>query len=306
MVTNILYLIVAVSFSSFLVSMEQLSPEKQKQIQEILKHKVEPEPKQELLQTKYPELFKGIPQGLQKAIYKYIQKMYPKYTDSELEKLYKKGPIDVRAFKWQALGDHFGFKTEYVQTGSVMFSDGPLLQGFQSLMNARDYNAIAMQPTDQAHKKDALNELIGVYKIHLMPKGSLTDIILTLIEGLKNDPELRKLLYKFKVRPNPDLRHEGSMLAAVVIYPAQGKDNAQKALNKIYALFKNVQGTGIAPRYNAKVNDLIWIAQGDGDFKDFLYATFYEKNRIYYRPNITGKVENYHLIHPETKQEIVS
>ena len=295
--------------------LKQLPEEKQKRIQDLLAKIKREEPEQQQkkgitlaeMKKSFPDFFKGIPAKYEQALIDYANKVYPTKTFAELETFYKKGPIEVRAFRWQALGNHFGFDVNF--DGNAVFFAKNLLKGIQSNMNAREYNTIAMHPTNDLaeieHKKKALNELVGVYKIHLMPKGSLTDIILTLIEGLQKDTELRKLIYKFKVRPNPDLNFNGNMLAAVIIYPAQGKENAQKALDKIYALFKNVPGTGIAPRYNARVNDLIWVAQGDGDFKDVQYAPLYEKNRVYYRPDITGKVENYHLVNPETGKEIV-
>ncbi len=58
-------------------------------------------------------------------------------------------------------------------------------------------------------------------------------------------------------------------MPVIVIYPMLGKANAQKALNKIYEhLGKyDIMGKGVTPRYNRKINELIFYAQGAGDFK---------------------------------------
>lgn len=143
------------------------------------------------------------------------------------------------------------------------------------------------------------------YKIHLMPIGDLTPIIIRLLRALKDDPELQKLINSFKVMVDPDYIVKGIIYPRVVIYPSMGKENAQKALNKIYALFKHTKGLNQKPRFNAKVTDLIWIAQGDSIFKGPQYEAYYElPNKVYYRSDLLGTNENYHLMHPETGKEI--
>ena len=94
----------------------------------------------------------------------------------------------------------------------------------------------------------------------------------------------------------------------VVFYVREGKATAQKALNKLNALFAQhpeIRGSGEQPRFNAKVTPLLWVAQGAGDDKEIPEnASFYEPSKIYYRPDVTGGVENYHLVHPETGREL--
>ncbi len=77
----------------------------------------------------------------------------------------------------------------------------------------------------------------------------------------------------------------------MVIYPAFGKAQAQKALDKLYLLFRDIKGSGIRPRFSAQVNDLIWIVQGDSLYKTEQYASFYEApHRVYYRSDIYGQI----------------
>jgi hypothetical protein len=138
-----------------------------------------------------------------------------------------------------------------------------------------------------------------------MPLDVLDEVIivLRLYELIQKDKDFSDALKTFKIIINP-YRTNDTIYAKVVIY-ANGKENAQKILNTIYAKFKNTAGLGIAPRFNAKVTDLIWIAQGDGDYKVEPFVGYYElPGRVYYREDITGTIQNYHLINPMTGKEI--
>ncbi len=166
-------------------------------------------------------------------------------------------------------------------------------------------SAIAEVQSTADVKNKVLQEMVKQYKIHLMPVGEATPVIIKLLEGLQKDAGLQALISTFKVRPTPNLLKRGMIYGRVVIYVAPGKDNAQEALNKLYALFKDVPGSNSKPRYNGRVTDLIWIAQGDGDYKGDAYGSYYEPGRVYYSPTITGLIEDYHLAHPETGKAIV-
>ena len=129
-------------------------------------------------------------------------------------------------------------------------------------------------------------------------------ILLQMDKAIKTDPELSSLITVFKILVHP--YRQGDVIFPKVVIYAFGKENTQRILNGIYQQFKDVPGLGFEPRYNAKVNDLIWVAQGDGDNKVDRYEAYYEMpGRVYYRPDITGKPQNYHLLHPETGKEII-
>ncbi len=156
------------------------------------------------------------------------------------------------------------------------------------------------------------NKLVQYYKIHLMPKPNVDPfaIVEILLDAYASDPILKQFSHTFKVAPEQLPLVEGKVAPQVVIYVHGGQEGAQKVLDRIYKLFTvnhpEIQGSGIRPRYNAKVNDLIWVAQGNGDNKTDTYKDVYELPlRAYYRSNITGKEENYHLKNPNTNQEIV-
>lgn len=158
----------------------------------------------------------------------------------------------------------------------------------------------------QKNKKDIGRSLVEEYKIHLMPDGDLTPVVIKLLKALQNDPALQHAIAAFKVLTGNEYVFDGQSYARVVIYPTQGKANAQFALQKMYELFKDTDGLGERPRFNAKVNDLIWIAQGDSIYKRGNFLKYYEApNYVYYNPEFMGAKQNYHLLHPQTQQEIV-
>ena len=82
---------------------------------------------------------------------------------------------------------------------------------------------------------------------------------------------MQHLIAAFKVMVSDKVEVNGIYYPRMVIYPAKGKDNGQKALNKLYAGLKDIPGLGMKPLYNAKVTDLIWIAQGDSYYKKNLH-----------------------------------
>lgn len=146
------------------------------------------------------------------------------------------------------------------------------------------------------------------YKIHLMPQGDLTPSLGLLLDAAKTYKDLQKLLVRIKARPGAYKTSDGVTQARIVIYVSAGKENVQKALDKLYYIFKDsgIKGLNEAPRYNAKVTDLIYVAQGDGDLKTDKFSSFYEPGRIYYHPYFSGTPKDYHLKHPETGKELIS
>src|ERR1700733_1975306 len=321
----------------------------------------------EVIKNKFPHLFSEVPVVYQPVLLEYAEFKYGNKALNELEEIYKGGEIEIRKFKWKALGTYFGFSTYFVPSQNYFYFNQPdynrvLLKGvryeemlpdyltakvhhlelynqlkklegsiskrkenqqlYQQLINQgkalskeqqearkavandlellnKQYNNLAPKVVAAFDEKEkVLNILVQNYKIHLMPVGDPTPIILKLITGLQKDPELQKLIWLFKVSPLLEYKFGGIVYARIVIYISSGKENAQKALNKVYALFKDENGLNETPRYNAKVTNLIYVAQGDGDFKTDEYARYYEPGRAYYAPYITGKYQNYHLVHP--------
>lgn len=134
--------------------------------------------------------------------------------------------------------------------------------------------------------KNELAEMIKLYKIHLMPDLSCgRKTFFLLAYHIYTNQSLKKLVHEIKMYD--DLNKYPQSFAQrkmpfIVIYAA-GKDTAQSILNSVYELFKNnktIMGTGNAPRFNRKITDLIFYAQGNGDDKSIYlyYLNLYIEN----------------------------
>lgn len=129
------------------------------------------------------------------------------------------------------------------------------------------YKAAQMKPPEKAAEAKEIFAL--EYKIHLMPKPEYTPAILAeLFSALQRDPDLRDSITQIKVI-NDDKREREEVLPIIVIYTQLGKDNAQKALERVYAHLHRFEavGNGETPRYNKKIDNLIFYAQGSGGWK---------------------------------------
>lgn len=285
----------------------------------------------EEVQPVFLRLFEYVPHNLHQAIVDYIPYVYPDKEQliSELRKL-SYSEFLLRLFKWKALGYYFGLMPYYSFDQGYFYFEQPaprdenaILKGIrndwgvkslyelntriQKLAYSRDSQREELIKIADDEWKEIANSLVTEYKIHLMPQGDPTLTIITLLTLLKKDPELQNVIAAFKVMATDKLVVNGVYFPRIVIYPAQGKENAQKALNKLYIGLKDIKGLGVRPRYNAKVNDLIWVAQGDSNYKNQpSYQLYFEAPEFrYFKPNLTGKTANYHLVNPETGKEII-
>lgn len=148
--------------------------------------------------------------------------------------------------------------------------------------------------------------IVGQYKIHLMPQDSeMMPVFKKIIDMMQNDPEFNRLTHTVKFYPSYNETDEqvkeskqretikGSnqfVMPRVVIYPPNGKENAQKLLNYLYGKLKEFKGLGIKPRFNDKTTDLIYVAQGDADDKkNSDYDQYYEPGKLYYLSDYFSK-----------------
>jgi hypothetical protein len=197
----------------------------------------------------------------------------------------------------------FNFDDDYVYFTSQKFAKKP--DAIKTL--SKDYlNAI-----DEHTREFIAQDLVKAFKIHLMPENnwnSIEDITERLLNLLTTDVELQKIVSAFKVRLAPLIVGSESnpiIMPIIVLYIFSGKDATQIALNKIYNHFKGIPGLGLTPRYNVLINSLIYVSQGDGEEKGGTFSPYYEPPReAYYRDNITGTKQDYHLKHPETGIEL--
>lgn len=155
--------------------------------------------------------------------------------------------------------------------------------------------------------------LASHYKIHLMPQpGQLQNILETLMRAFIDNQELRLLVSEFKVSrkfvelaSRESVSHEQALAAlaqddyympALIIYPQNGKEHAQRVLDIIEELFDGVQGLDVVPRFNQKVTSLIYYAQGNGDDKIYDHLkSYYEDDLIHFKSDFTGRKVDYRL-----------
>lgn len=160
----------------------------------------------------------------------------------------------------------------------------------------------------EAERKKLENDLVGNYKIHLMPQTDeqALDMVNQIIAATNDDIKLQNSIAgiklpasyeKVKKLQSKESPGKPEVMPVIVIYPATGQDNAQYVLDKIYQLFKDAPGLDQTPRFNEKVTDLIYYAQGDGDYKKEPWLQYFDasKNYIFYRPDFPDDSHDYEL-----------
>ncbi|KKS68251.1 MAG: hypothetical protein UV38_C0002G0120 [candidate division TM6 bacterium GW2011_GWE2_42_60] len=115
------------------------------------------------------------------------------------------------------------------------------------------------------------------YKIHLMPKPEyIKDVLLALLK-LSKDNDFKTCIEGFKISWGfVSLKQEKIYVPLIVIYVNASntledyKGNAQKAVDMLLKVTKPEWGSGNHPRFNEKISDLIFYAQGEGAYKNAL------------------------------------
>ncbi len=210
----------------------------------------------------------------------------------------RKDVEEDRKQHWPKLAKERGFYGAYYE-GYVRFASDDYCSGQYN----SDYRIGKHLNSDGSPDQGYLNKTVQNYKIHLMPKQR-TKCLIELFELIKSNKSLQEAILSFKILPRQDIVQSGKSLPIIVIYVG-GKQQAQNALNEIYKHFttnaKHIEGLGITPRYNKKYNELIFAAGGDGDYKKDHLKGYYQdqKKRSWYKFDITGKMCDYALMHPD-------
>ncbi len=130
--------------------------------------------------------------------------------------------------------------------------------------------------------------IFSQYKIHLQPKKEYIPVVVgRIIEMMNEWPDLKSIIAGFKAKlggsEKPSDTGGFEQMAEIVIYPkvgseidASGKTEGRRNLEKLLAVItdtmKDLEETsnGKAPRDNAEVTDLVYVAQSDGNLKSQL------------------------------------
>ncbi len=271
------------------------------QTQQVAQSAAEELPQEEFYK-KYPNVFDNFPPKYKEIIYNYITSGKYKQSMVHLEPLEnlvldtdqakKQGNI----FAWAAIANYVDLFM-YLYEGYIQFADRDkkLMKGERvTNINLLDVLKYAKNEAScQRHFNMSCGEtqkiLTGLYKIHLMPKyDDLNTVITMFTQRLQQDPALQNSLESFKIVQNKHINDvvlktgNGEIMPLVVLYPATGKENAQKVLNIIADIYKDRKGLDITPRYNRKITSLIYYAQGDADQKKSTTAKHFEPGFVHY------------------------
>ena len=170
---------------------------------------------------------------------------------------------------------------------------------------------------------DIKRDMAQEYKIHLMPASTrqLQEILEILQKDYVNNERLQQSLQAlkyFKQAALPTFNYSlenllahnnaDTVLPILVLYPKTGKEHAQYVLDRVFELFKDSQsgnpnhphGLGITPRYNIRVDDLIYYAQGNGDEKNRKEFAKYFKHpeKYFYADDFEEEPQDYALTIP--------
>jgi hypothetical protein len=175
----------------------------------------------------------------------------------------------------------------------------------------------------------------GNYKIHLMPE-KISEFIPKIDSFFNRNREclnyvtvmkfrVKKLLFsvadissemkEFNLVKEGDIEDDvfspkGEIFPKIVMY-FKSRNDAQVVLDLLYKEFKDEVGASDSkryfyqPRYNAKVTNLIWISQGNGDDKNSRENYYQQPDMIYFSEEVAQKIgmkiTDFFLCHPETK-----
>lgn len=127
--------------------------------------------------------------------------------------------------------------------------------------------------------KDAVEFLAQEYKIHLQPKPEYQFSVVRELTKMLQDAEFKSQVEAFKVAIPYHRVKTDANLPVIVIYPMPGKASAKYVLEKIEKHFSKFDSSEIGlnhtPRFNKKINELIYAAGGSGDHKKYLPASLF-------------------------------
>ncbi|MBI2053117.1 MAG: hypothetical protein HYT41_00010 [Candidatus Sungbacteria bacterium] len=135
-----------------------------------------------------------------------------------------------------------------------------------------------------------LQSTMKQFKIHLQPKKEfLPAVFQELAKAFANDEQLRELVPFFKASVSSELVRDenGQVVPEIVLYcPSYNAMRGVVAKLEEYLKDYEKKGSGDVPRYNWKINDLVYVAQSGADFKNSLLKRglldeYYDKNYNY-------------------------
>lgn len=167
----------------------------------------------------------------------------------------------------------FAFPSAYAKE-----HDGPDAETTRQYKSVQGQVKEAIKRSDSAGAKELMSanlELLAQqYKIHLQPLDQDIENCLAELGRFYQDEQSRDLTCSFKVSVNPDNKatepdQYGLYSPTIVIYPYNGRQNAQALLKRVASHFGQFKewGSGLTPGFNLALSKLVYFAQSDRNFK---------------------------------------
>lgn len=213
---------------------------------------------------------------------KEIQKTNEKTGETYVQRVFKRSG---RADNFMAVYDPRGGYEHFVPDVMASAADQGLTaeEARQKVLSTRE------QGGDwQTALEDNKETLFAEYKIHLQPKKEYIPVIVDRLIKLTDErPELKSLITAFKAKLGGSVKEgadgQTEQMPEIVVYPklgterdetgkTAGRNNMEMVLAAILDATRDLEGVanGQVPRENAKVSDLVFVAQGGGDLKNDL------------------------------------
>lgn len=136
----------------------------------------------------------------------------------------------------------------------------PRSEQFEQLK--QKYKGLGVQKRE-AMKKEAISVLANEFKIHLMPKKAQAVSVFDKVLELVDESKLETFTVKIRLDYDSFSSNPEQIMPIIVIY-VYGADRATKALAVLKKEFEGLEGIDKTPRFNEKVNSLLYWAGGDG------------------------------------------
>jgi hypothetical protein len=243
---------------------------------------VMPEEEYQSIDEQYKDVwrFVNVPDAYKQRVIDYAHRQQGNEEVSILKDA-QSNAMNARMLVWSAVGDQYGLRLSKDPMSSGLWfwnahENKPVFKGTRALNDQlasftfKDFYRVA----GSSSEKRIMQKLIDDYKIHYMPIGDLTPTLIKLFELIKNSPQLQQDIWSVKCNSRYDdeqLKRAGSgspdARPKIVIYPSSSQQAANRVLDILFTHFKNDPGLGVAPRFNQRITDLIYVSQGNGDDK---------------------------------------
>lgn len=210
--------------------------------------------------------------------------MYPKYLDTKWigqgDQTTKNGIITRYDGLYYDLMDDY-IKADGKPIYDMMFSKYRIFIKNNMIQVNKTINEKSMFLQLQNGDLSSLGDLRYIYKIHFQPKeDKVVEVVNRILKKIYNDPLLLIHIGELKFMTHLGIREQEPDLPIVVVYikplngysPSEIQNIVNRILNVFVDEFKDhdILGTGIDPRYNHKINNLIYYAQGHGLLKEMI------------------------------------